>query len=700
MDYTASISKGCFISTPKRTKYKKRNDFSIIFSQPWYRAYKELWTSINSKIQRLNQDISANLINDIVNYVSDRDFEDSHIQTVILFTGINLPDHDTLYETLCSNLENKLNCRVAMLSSHSQTIKSVIENMVSDFLKNDNVELDYLNGSDEQSASTNYKIRKSDCTMPFLLNWYARLKPSSSYKCEIKLQNGNVKKVNKPPLVIIMRDIESYDNQVLQRFLSILSIYINEIPLVVIFGVATSLSMIHKCLSHCMISKLAIRIFQSQPSVVFLNSVLEKVFLTSECPFQLSGKVFQYLTDTFLFYDFSVSTFIKGIQFALMDHFYYSNLSVLCAPYSSLPKIVHRLTESEVDDIFQLLSSDSHSESSALIKRSKNAKDEILKLLKDFHIHVARFHMTVRCLHSLVKDLPHNPLGKHVREVYVRAMEMNIVDSAEFKTCLNLLSFFSKDELSEHLNTTLSFLSEMSSTDQTVSEVWRNLKDYKEKIAVSCTDKIVTSSSVESDHSSAQIDLQVKKRSQLRQKLLENVNHRDSYLNEFEKVRIELIDYLSRNLFTPFLKPPTSLVLHELFIFDNISAMRLHIDGKPRASVQTALQDPCVFLQCDCCKLTDKRVILNSMPDTCIAYKLHLECGTLINLYDWLQSFAAIFNIDNNHRNDEDNADTNYISPEIQARFWQSVSELQLMGFIQPSKKKVDHVERLTFDGN
>jgi origin recognition complex subunit 3 len=30
------------------------------------------------------------------------------------------------------------------------------------------------------------------------------------------------------------------------------------------------------------------------------------------------------------------------------------------------------------------------------------------------------------------------------------------------------------------------------------------------------------------------------------------------------------------------------------------------------------------------------------MPDISIAYKLHLECGKMINLYDWLQSFLSI----------------------------------------------------------
>ena len=34
--------------------------------------------------------------------------------------------------------------------------------------------------------------------------------------------------------------------------------------------------------------------------------------------------------------------------------------------------------------------------------------------------------------------------------------------------------------------------------------------------------------------------------------------------------------------------------------------------------------------------------VLSSMPDVCIVYKLHLECGQLINLYDWLQVSSSV----------------------------------------------------------
>ena len=35
--------------------------------------------------------------------------------------------------------------------------------------------------------------------------------------------------------------------------------------------------------------------------------------------------------------------------------------------------------------------------------------------------------------------------------------------------------------------------------------------------------------------------------------------------------------------------------------------------------------------------------VQDTLPDICIAYKLHLECGRLINLYDWLQVWSTLF---------------------------------------------------------
>ena len=45
----------------------------------------------------------------------------------------------------------------------------------------------------------------------------------------------------------------------------------------------------------------------------------------------------------------------------------------------------------------------------------------------------------------------------------------------------------------------------------------------------------------------------------------------------------------------------------------------------------------------------------------------------------------------------EEGTDKQIISQRMHARFSRAVSELQFLGFIKPSKRKTDHVERLTF---
>ena len=46
----------------------------------------------------------------------------------------------------------------------------------------------------------------------------------------------------------------------------------------------------------------------------FLKSFLFQLVLNTEFPFKLSGKVLQVLVSIFLYHDFSVRNFIKGLQ--------------------------------------------------------------------------------------------------------------------------------------------------------------------------------------------------------------------------------------------------------------------------------------------------------------------------------------------------------------------------------------------------
>lgn len=72
--------------------------------------------------------------------------------------------------------------------------------------------------------------------------------------------------------------------------------------------------------------------------------------------------------------------------------------------------------------------------------------------------------------------------------------------------------------------------------------------------------------------------------------------------------------------------------------------------------------------------------------DICIAYQLYLEAGRLINLHDWFVGFAEI-------------AGQGGRVPEQQvlARFIRCITELQWLGFVRSTKRKTDHVQRMTW---
>ncbi|KAF9191007.1 Origin recognition complex subunit 3 [Haplosporangium sp. Z 767] len=207
-------------------------------------------------------------------------------------------------------------------------------------------------------------------------------------------------------------------------------------------------------------------------------------------------------------------------------------------------------------------------------------------------------------------------------------------------------------------------------------------------------------------------------------------------------VLVTEIDQTLARLFRTYLKCHTTMPLNEIFYYSQVTIQQKAFLPQPRASVQTALGQPEIYLNCDCCHMpsasdTSTRVsladvVLPTQHDTCILYKLYVECGRMINMYDWFTAFGMILErgLDANqggHGDDGQYDDDNgkdgsskrkrakkkhtkaaaaaidmdkkqrLDQKEVQARFISGVAELQFMGFIKPTNRKTDHVMRLTW---
>jgi origin recognition complex subunit 3 len=331
--------------------------------------------------------------------------------------------------------------------------------------------------------------------------------------------------------------------------------------------------------------------------------------------------------------------------------------------------------------------------------------DDYLKIklrdrIKISHRFFFDFFYCLRMLAVLIEDLPRNNLGKLHRELYPLCAASDITKQEEYQECLKLLRFSSKDKFIAKLDRILDILKAFD-TDELMGDnlkkhvrtILVKIREFRESIAAAG----LTPTKQDEPQTKTTPKVEINRKGVMgRQEMLDKLKesakaHPARVVIEYERQLCNCIDFLNstfESYLCPFSKAPA---LSELFIFSDCASIRRQIVGTPRASIHNALSNPHQYLQCKCCVMRDNENILSTLPDICIAYKLHLECNKFINLYDWLQAFAMV--IGNNGDDDE----SEEISSEIQARFTRATAELQFLGLIKQAKHKTDHVMRMTW---
>ena len=203
-------------------------------------------------------------------------------------------------------------------------IKSLIQGIVLDLTEDDEA----------------VPIKKADASLAALDKWYCDKHPLTDSE-------------TRPPLVVILQDFEASAGSALTDLISLIKRY-SRLPFVLIFGVATTITTVHRTLPHSATAKLTINTFGSPPATKLLDQVIENVLINSDNPFKLSHKVFQFLVENFLFHDFAVEHFLQGYKFIVGEHFYRTPASFLCTDLKSAKAKLKTLTEAELDSVRRL----------------------------------------------------------------------------------------------------------------------------------------------------------------------------------------------------------------------------------------------------------------------------------------------------------------------------------------------------------
>ncbi|KAK3870240.1 hypothetical protein Pcinc_024504 [Petrolisthes cinctipes] len=767
MAATVSVSKGVFAF--KRSKGKTQNDATTLSALDFWgqdeeadikkvthKNYVHCWKSITQTLNNLQDKIHAKVFEELVAFVKSagenmrrKDYgETNDIPTACLVTGVNMPDHNSIFESLVRLLTEGATPHIARLRSRDcTTLRGAVYKMITQLMDQGEVVDPEMY---EEVATTGPELKRAQCTMPVLTAWYKELSSSSAEKssptksgscgqmtartpkkalaspCKAlgspkkniaypmseragsshsgKSPRKRMKLSEKPcfnkyhtlPLVVILEDVESFPSNVLNDLILICSNHIQNLPIVLVFGVATTTAAVHRSLAQDASACVAMEVFQAQPSTHYLNHVIEQVLMSDKVPFHIGGRPFKLLLDIFLYSDLSVEKFVKGLKVCMMEHFLGNSSSFLCCSASKRASLIKAMTPAQLDIIRKLPSFRTYvekcppKEQAALLLDEKVSKETIVTLLSQLESWYIRFCCLVKVVQVLTSTLPLCPLGRQVREVLATCLSQPLVDTEEFQKAAKLIKLMSREEMLPILRNILEILQDKLSNDEEMSDMHNELSLLVGRLSsLDQLDQVIEEPNRDEEPT---VSLQASDRFVLKEKLQELAKKKSRKTNMYDSLRCDVVELLVKT-FEQHLQPPSSQPLHEIMFLESSSSVKRLLVGVPRPALTTALSNPHHYLQCDCCQLQDPSSILTTLPDISVAYKLHLECGRLVNLYDWMQAFISVIDDE-----DEDSAKKT-VDQQLQARFVQAVSELQFLGFIKPTKRKTDHVARLTWGG-
>ncbi|CAL1532782.1 unnamed protein product, partial [Lymnaea stagnalis] len=733
---------GCFaykgkLKTAKDEDYITSKNEKLMKNR--LRIYKQLWEDVHTRIDIFRSDLNAHIFEDLLLFAKschrDRDLLDkvtiSEIPTAVLITGVNTPDHEVMFSNLGNMLKLNVTPLVARIFTRDSSrittlIRSIVLQLtnVSGFGDDDTDREDSICiGDDNFEKMTTLKKNKA-VTMTTLVKWYER-KYLCKRKKSSKLTNaGGMEKdetIKKPLIVIMLEEAECMNPNVLQDFITLCSSYLFALPIVLVLGIATAITTVHQLLPMSVSSLLCMEKFHAPPASQYLSQLLDKITMNTNIPFRLGPKVFNFLLDMFLYHDFSIMNFIMGYQYSMMEHFLSNPLSILCSPSEDIDSTLSQLTHAQLEDLrrhsnfmrcqycfntyytgdfmqhyqIKCMWYEPHwisvPDQVKLLTDDQGTKMKLAEELKMMHtFHITMFP-SMRFLHCLGQNLPKHPLGKQIRELYSVILAGDVLESEGYKQTFSLLRIMCSDDLHELLGLCLSTIA-----DNKDVEILRRLFEDVERYRYRLTH---LEEEIENEEPSGQKENTVKilplraKLHELKEKLQSMSSSRKK--SPYEKLREEILNCLD-NYFRQLLICPMSFPFSDVLYFNDLSAIRDQIKAVPRCSIQCALTQPGKYMMCPCCQC-DKESILQTMPDICIVYKLHLECGTLVNLYDWLQAFIVIVTSNMEGKKTKMPLKIRSPSTELKARFIRAVSELQFLGFIKATQRKTDHVTRLTW---
>ncbi|XP_010492584.1 PREDICTED: origin of replication complex subunit 3-like [Camelina sativa] len=497
------------------------------------------------------------------------------------------------------------------------------------------------------------------------------------------------------PVVIIVDDTERCCGSVLSDLILILSEWAVKVPIFLVMGVSTAHDAPRKILSVNALQRLCASSFTLSSPAERMDAVLEAVFLRPCSGFTVSHKVALYMRSYFLCKDGTLTSFVRTLKIACLQHFSLEPLSIMlehfCQDGINQPsdKGNGLLTEATMKHAFHLPSVTRN-------KITRSTFEMLPQFLSDLQRMPNPWSIVVLCIYEVGKfdklrllDIFCETLDPEARylkyfspSATVNCQSHDSGRSSVIRRVLHKLRDLSPSQLSKMLKNWENLTADFNEMNDKVMELHPFMRSVE---AAGQRQGLPTSPKKHASRSHSKHEKELKAMT--------------------DKVAA-VIEFMLRE----YMKPVESVPFQEIVCFKNVDILQSALLGDPRGRIQSDLLESHNILHCVCCSKRGTN-LLPSMHDTSILYTLAQEHADVINLHDWYQSFKSILiprsskakpksksSSKSKKRKDmceEPEAPTEAL---IQARFCRAVMELQIAGLIRmPSKRRPDFVQRVAF---
>ncbi|KAJ0039037.1 hypothetical protein Pint_22775 [Pistacia integerrima] len=284
-------------------------------------AFEIVWTKIESTMKDVIRNLDTNVFNEIHHWVLEsfnaiksfgtltsreatqtfpimKDVSSKQLFTGLVLTkNVEFVDDLLTFEELGHYLKSQ-GCHVANLSSVDFTAKSGIGGCLRSFLRQ-------------------FVMASLDAIdMSIMASWYR--------------EQGNYNN----PVVVIVNDIERCTGSVLSNFILMLSEWVLKVPVILIMGVATTLDAPKNILPSNLLQCLSPYKFTLRTPAERMDAVVDAVLVKQCSGFIIGHKVAVFMRNYFVGQDGTLTSFIRALKIACVQHFSMEPLSFILRGFS------------------------------------------------------------------------------------------------------------------------------------------------------------------------------------------------------------------------------------------------------------------------------------------------------------------------------------------------------------------------------